>query len=50
MAYENEKIQIPAAEANTQVEETNLQIEELESRVAPNGLPAPTPWPPVWGT
>jgi hypothetical protein len=41
MAYENEKLQIPTAEENTQVEETNLQIEELESRVAPNT---------VWGT
>ena len=41
MAYENEKLQIPAAEENTQVEETSLQIEELESRVAPST---------VWGT
>ena len=36
MAYENENVQIPGAEENTQAEETNLQIEELESRVAPS--------------
>ena len=41
MAYENEKLQIPATEQNTQVEETNLQIDELESRVAPST---------VWGS
>jgi hypothetical protein len=41
MANENEKVQIPATEENTQVEEDSLQIEELESRVAPSA---------VWGT
>ena len=41
MAYENEKVQNNAAEQNTPVEETNLQIEELESRVAPSA---------VWGS
>ena len=35
MANENEKLQIPTTEENTQAEETNLQIEELEPRVAP---------------
>ena len=41
MAYENEKVQIPATKENAEAEETNLQIEELESRVAPST---------VWGT
>ena len=44
MAYENEKLQIPATEENTQVEETNLHIEELEPRVAPTSAPVPTPF------
>ena len=38
MAYENEKVQINAAEENTSVEETNLQIEELEARIAPSAV------------
>ena len=42
MAYENEKPQIPATKENTVVEETNLQIEELEPRIAPvGGAPEP---------
>ena len=40
MAYENEKVQ-PATKDNPQVEETALQIEELESRLAPST---------VWGS
>lgn len=40
MTYENENVQTPATEQNAQVEE-NLQIEELESRVAPST---------VWGS
>jgi len=40
MTYDNEKTQQPAAEENTQVEET-LQMEELEARVAPSA---------VWGS
>jgi hypothetical protein len=50
MAYENEKVQIPATEENAHVEENALQIEELESRVAPGVDPAPFPWATVWGT
>ena len=41
MAYENEKVQNNTAEQSAPVEETNLQIEELESRVAPGA---------VWGS
>jgi hypothetical protein len=41
MSYENEKVQGPATEENTPVEEPTLQIEELESRVAPSAM---------WGT
>jgi hypothetical protein len=41
MLQENPKVQMPAAGENTQVEETTLQIEELESRVAPSA---------VWGS
>ena len=37
MPYENENTQIPPAGENTLVEES-LQVEELESRVAPNAL------------
>jgi hypothetical protein len=44
MAHENEKIQISATGENTQVEEDTLLIEELESRVAPNGAPIPGPF------
>jgi hypothetical protein len=44
MAHKNEKIHIPATGENTQVEEDTLLIEELESRVAPNGAPMPPPW------
>jgi len=36
MTNEINSIQIPAAEQNTQVEEITLQMEELESRVAPS--------------
>ena len=41
MTYENQKVQIPATKENAEAEETTLQIEELESRVAPNA---------AWGT
>ncbi len=41
MTYKNENVQIPAAEENAPVEETILQVEELESRVAPSA---------VWGS
>lgn len=41
MAYENEKVQNNPAEQNAPVEETTLQIEELEPRVAPSA---------VWGS
>ena len=41
MLQENEKLQIPAAEENILVEEITLQMEELESRVAPSA---------VWGS
>jgi len=41
MTYENQDIQTPATEEITQVEENNLQIEELEARVAPST---------VWGS
>jgi hypothetical protein len=41
MTYENKDIQTPATEEITQVEENNLQIEELEARVAPST---------VWGS
>jgi hypothetical protein len=41
MTYENNNIQTPATEEITQVEENNLQIEELEARVAPST---------VWGS
>jgi hypothetical protein len=34
----------PATEENAQVEENTLQIEELESRLAPTGAPMPPPW------
>ena len=37
MTYENEKVQMPA-DNNTQAEENLLQIEELESRVAPSAV------------
>jgi hypothetical protein len=37
MTYENEKAQIPATKEKAEAEETNLQIQELEPRVAPNG-------------
>ena len=37
MAYENDNTQINAAE-ETLVEETNLQMEELEARVAPSAV------------
>ena len=40
MSYENQNTQIPQAEENVLVEEI-LQIEELESRVAPSA---------VWGS
>ena len=38
MAHENEKVQINTAVENTPVEETNLQIEELEARIAPSAV------------
>ena len=41
MAYENDNIQVPATEQNAQIEEISLQMEELESRVAPST---------VWGS
>lgn len=41
MTYENKNIQTPATEEITRVEENNLQIEELEARVAPST---------VWGS
>jgi len=41
MAHENDNIQIPATEQNAPVEETTLQMEELEARVAPST---------VWGS
>jgi hypothetical protein len=37
MAYDNDNIQVPAADQTTQIEET-LQIEELESRIAPSAV------------
>lgn len=37
MTYEKEKVQTPATESN-QAEENLLQIEELESRVAPSAV------------
>jgi hypothetical protein len=40
MTYENENVKTPATDQNAQVEE-NLQIEELEPRVAPST---------VWGS
>ena len=40
MVYENENVQMPAAGENP-VDETTLQMEELESRVAPSA---------VWGS
>ena len=40
MLHENDKVQMPEAAENP-VEETTLQIEELESRVAPSA---------VWGS
>ena len=36
MTNENNSVQIPAAEQNNQAEEITLQMEELESRVAPS--------------
>ena len=41
MTLETQNVQIPAAEQSTPAEETNLQIEELEARVAPSA---------VWGS
>ena len=41
MTLENHNVQVPAAEQNIPVEETTLQIEELEARVAPSA---------VWGS
>ena len=41
MTNEINSIQNPAAELNTQAEEITLQMEELESRVAPSA---------VWGS
>jgi len=36
MTNEIKNIPMPAIEVNTQIEETNLQMEELEARVAPS--------------
>ena len=38
MTNETENVQMPATEQNAQVEETSLQIEELEPRIAPSAV------------